>query len=284
MSATVRAPSSTADGAGTEEGSGGARVGGTRRWRIWRRRDHVDYRPHRLRALWRSSIGKKYVVAITGVIMAIWVVLHMLGNLKEIEGPGGGHASIDRYARFLRTVGSPVAPHDLVLWIVRIILITAFMLHVTAVYQLWRRNLAAKPRATRAQRVRSTIAARTMTTSGVLILAFLVFHILHFTLRAIHPTPLTKDGLYANVYGAFRLWWLVVIYVGAVLLLGLHMFHGLWSGAQTAGVDNPDRNWFWRRLATGVALLTVIGFALIPILVATGAVPRPTAQQRVAAR
>ena len=81
--------------------------------------------------------------------------------------------------------------------------------------------------------------------------------------------------MYANAYGAFHQWWLVVIYVGAVILLGYHLNHGLWSGAQTAGVDNPDRNWFWRRLASGVTALTVIGFALVPILFATNALPKP---------
>ena len=284
MATATDAPSSTGDGSGTEDKGSNARVGGALRWRIPVTGDGIDYRPHRLRSLWRSSIGKKYVVAITGAIMAIWVVLHMLGNLKEIEGPGGGHAAIDRYAHFLHTVGGPVAPNDMVLWIVRGILIVAFALHVTAISQLWRRNVAAKPRGHRARRVRSSVAARSMTVSGTLILAFLVFHILHFTLRAIHPTRLTESGVYANVYGAFHDWWLVVIYVGAVVLLGLHLWHGLWSGAQTSGLDNPDRNWFWRRMAAGVTLFTVVGFAIVPILVATDSVPAPTGAQTAASR
>ena len=79
---------------------------------------------------------------------------------------------------------------------------------------------------------------------------FVIFHILQFTTRTIHPTPLAKGKVYANTYYAFQNWWLVLIYVGAVVLLGFHIKHGLWSGAQTAGIDNPDRNWFWRRLAT----------------------------------
>jgi succinate dehydrogenase / fumarate reductase cytochrome b subunit len=235
----------------------------------------IDYRPHRLIGLWRTTIGKKYVAAITGVIIAVWVVLHMLGNLKAIEGPGGGHAAIDRYAKFLRTIGSPVFPHDMVLWIIRIILIWAVVLHITVVTQLWVRNRRAKPAAHRTRTVRATIFARTMPWTGLLILAFVIFHLLQFTTLTIHPTALVNGAIYANAYYAFQKWWLVALYVVAVVVLGFHLIHGLWSGAQTAGVDSPDRNWFWRRTAAGAAIVTVVGFALIPILYWADALPKP---------
>jgi succinate dehydrogenase cytochrome b subunit len=237
----------------------------------------ADYRPHRLLALWRSTIGKKYVAAVTGFLLAGFVVAHMLGNLKALEGPGGGHAALDAYARYLRTIGSPVLPHTFVLWIERIVLLLAVTLHITAITQLWRRNRAAKPAGHHATRIRSTLAARTMRWTGLLLLAFIVFHLLQFTTRTVHPSKLVEGAVYANVYGAFHLWWVVVIYVGAVVLLGFHINHGLWSGAQTAGVDNPDRNWFWRRFATGVTVLTVVGFALVPLIVAFDGVPKPAA-------
>lgn len=235
---------------------------------------NIDYRPHRLLALWRSTIGKKYVAALTGVIIAVWVVLHMLGNLKAIEGAGGGHPALDRYAHFLRTVGSPVLPHDMLLWIVRGVLIVAVVLHITVVVQLWIRNQAAKPGHT-SKRMRSTISARTMPYTGLLILAFVIFHLLQFTTRTIHPTPEHNGTVYANTYFAFQKWWIVLIYLGALTTLGFHLNHALWSGAQTAGSDNPDRNWFWRKLSTGVALVTVIGFALVPVLFWTDALPKP---------
>jgi succinate dehydrogenase / fumarate reductase cytochrome b subunit len=235
---------------------------------------HIDYRPHRLLALWRSTIGKKYVAAVTGLIIAVWVVLHMLGNLKAIEGPGRGHAAIDRYAHFLRTAGSPVLPHDMLLWFVRGLLIVAVALHITVVVQLWLRNRAAKPAHT-SKRIRSSIAARTMLWTGLVIVAFVIFHLLQFTTRTIHPTPLASDTVYANTYYAFQKWWLWLPYVVVVVLVGFHIWHGLWSGTQTAGIDNPDRNWFWRRTAAGVTVVTVIGFALVPTLFWTGALPKP---------
>jgi succinate dehydrogenase / fumarate reductase cytochrome b subunit len=238
---------------------------------------HTDYRPHRLWALWNSTIGKKYVVAITGVILATFVVLHMLGNLKAIEGFGHGHPALDSYARFLRRLGSPALPHNTAIWIERAVLLIALILHVTAITQLWARNRAAKPAGHPAKRVRSTISARTVRWTGLAILGFVIFHILHFTTRTIHPTKLVGEHVYANAYGAFHKWWLVVIYVGAVALLGFHLNHGLWSGAQTAGADNPDRNWFWRRLATGLTVVTVVGFGVIPILFATNSLPKPSA-------
>jgi succinate dehydrogenase / fumarate reductase cytochrome b subunit len=236
---------------------------------------HVDYRPHRLLTLWRSTLGKKYVVAVTGLILAIFVVLHMLGNLKAIEGAGKGHPALDDYAHFLRTLGSPALPSDFALWTERVVLLAALALHVTAISQLWARNRKAKPPNTHAKRIRSSIPARTMKLSGFLILAFVVFHILHFTTRTIHPTRLVEGQVYANAYGAFHKWYFVVMYVAAVALLGFHLQHALWSGAQTAGIDNPDRNWFWRRLATILTVLTVVGFAAIPILFATDALPKP---------
>ena len=245
----------------------------------------LDYRPHRLLSLWRSTIGKKYVAAITGFLLAGFVVAHMAGDLKALEGAGNGRPAIDAYAHYLQTIGSPALPHDFVLWIERVVLVVAVTLHLTVVTQLWLRNRRAKPRGHHSKRERATLAARTMPWTGLLILAFIVFHILQFTTLTIHPTPLVKGAVYQNTYHAFHDWWIVLIYVGAVVLLWYHLNHALWSGTQTAGIDNPDRNWFWRRFATGVTLLVVVGFALVPILFWTNVLPKPVqaAPKRVAA-
>jgi succinate dehydrogenase / fumarate reductase cytochrome b subunit len=225
------------------------------------------YTPGRIRALWATTIGKKYVVALTGVILALWLTLHMLGNLKVLGGPGDGSPAVDHYAEWLRTAGEPVIPRNGLLWITRFVLLTAVVLHVLAITQLWRRNRKARPAGFRKPaRQRRTLAARTMYLTGPVLLVFVVFHILHFTTRTIHPTPLVKGHVYANLDHAFSKWYFVVVYVGVVAMLGMHLWHALWGATQTAGLDNPDRNWFLRRFAAVATLIIAIGFAVPPIL------------------
>ena len=188
-----------------------------------------------LREVWASTIGKKVIVAITGAILALYVILHALGNLKAIQGTGAGGAAIDRYAEWLRTVGSPVIPRNGVLWVIRAILIVALVLHVVAIVQLTRRNRAARPPGAPAPRIQRTLASRTMLLTGILILAFVVFHILQFTTRTIQVTPIYQGTDYLNLYDAFQKWYFVAIYVIAVVILGVHLRHALWSVTQTAG-------------------------------------------------
>lgn len=237
-----------------------------------------------LRELWGSTIGKKLIVGITGMIMAIYVVLHMLGNLKGVQGNGGGgEASIDKYAEWLRTVGEPAIPREGILWAVRAILLIALVVHVVGISQLISRNRAARPEGhRRARRIQRSVASRTMAWSGFLLLAFIVFHVLQFTTLTIDPTPLAEGTVYANLYGAFQEWWLVAIYVAAVVILGFHLRHALWSVLQTHGVDKPNRNPSIRRMATGTAVLVTVGFAAIPIAFFTGALPEPDAVDEVA--
>jgi succinate dehydrogenase / fumarate reductase cytochrome b subunit len=235
-----------------------------------------EERPRRFRKLWGTTLGKKLLVASTGLILALYVIGHMLGNLKTLQGAGGGDPAVDRYAEWLRHIGSPVIPAKGVLWAVRAVLLVALVLHVLAILSLTKRNRAARPAGHPAARTQGSLSARTMLWTGLLILAFIVFHILHFTTGTIHPTPITTGAVYANVYGAFDKWWLVAIYLTAVGLVGMHLHHALWSATQTAGVDNPDRNWFWRRFATVVTLAVVIGFAAVPVLAFSGALPAPS--------
>ncbi len=228
-----------------------------------------------LREVWASTIGKKVVVAITGAILALYVVLHVLGNLKAFQGTDGG-TPIDTYAEWLRTVGEPAIPREGVLWVIRVILVLALVLHVAGVLQLVKRNRAARPPGTLpAPRRASTLASRTMLVSGLLLLAFVVFHILQFTTRTIQTTPVHEGTVYENLYDAFQKWYFVAIYVGAVALLGLHLYHALWSATQTAGWDKPNRNPTLRRFATGTAILVAVGFASVPIAFWTEVLPEP---------
>jgi succinate dehydrogenase / fumarate reductase cytochrome b subunit len=237
-----------------------------------------------LREVWASTVGKKVVVAITGVLLAIYVILHALGNLKAIQGAGDGEApAIDRYAEWLRTVGEPVIPRNGVLWTVRLILIAALILHVVAIWQLTARNRAARPPEHRSRPMARTWASRTMLFTGIVILAFLVFHILQFTTRTIQVTPVYQGTVYANLYEAFQEWYFVLFYVTAVSLLGLHLRHAIWSVTQTAGIDKPNRNPTFRRAANMIAGGVAIGFAAIPILFWAGALPDPSEGTQAAA-
>jgi succinate dehydrogenase / fumarate reductase cytochrome b subunit len=226
-----------------------------------------------LREVWGSTLGKKIIAAISGFVLAAYVILHALGNLKGLQGPGGGDAAIDRYAEFLRTAGDPVIPRNGLLWIVRAILILALVLHVTVVSQLIARNRAARPGG--APVIQRTFASRTIAYSGFLLLAFIVFHVLQFTTLTIHPTPLTQGDVYANLYDAFQEWWIVAIYVLAMAVLFFHLRHALWSLLQTMGWEAPNRNPGFRRGATITAVVVSGAFAAIPILFYAGALPAP---------
>lgn len=230
-----------------------------------------------LSELWGSTVGKKLIVAITGVILAAYVILHMLGNLKTLQGWGEGEPAINTYAEWLRTFGEPVIPREGILWTVRVILLAAFVIHIVGVSQLIGRNRAARPEGHKqAKRIKRTLAARTMALSGFVLLAFVVFHVLQFTTLTIEPTALAEGAVYQNLYNAFQEWWLVALYVGAVLLLGLHLRHALWSVLQTHGFDKPNRNPSFRRGANATALLVTVGFAIVPIAILAGWVPEPS--------
>jgi succinate dehydrogenase / fumarate reductase cytochrome b subunit len=225
--------------------------------------------------LWKTTIGKKTFVAVSGSILVAYLVLHMAGNLWSLAGPGNGDPQIDVYAEWRRTFGGPLIPEDGVLWAVRLILLTALIVHVVGVVQLKQRNRAARPQAFPARRIGRSWESRLMMVSGTAILAFLIFHILQFTTLTIDVTPLTKGAVYANLYNAFQEWYFVLIYLVAVVLVGAHLRHALWSLFQTLGLDNPERN---QQIRTGASVLTVIlvaGFASVPILFYSGALGAP---------
>ena len=229
-----------------------------------------------LREVWASTLGKKVLVATTGILLAAYVIVHALANLKALQGNGdGGIAALDDYGEFLRRAGEPVIPHEGLLWVFRVVLLTALVVHVVGVSQLIARNRAARP--DHPPVVARTLASRTMAVSGFLLLAFIVFHVLQFTTLTVEPTPLVQGAIYANLYNAFQEWWIVAIYVVAMGFLFLHMRHALWSLLQTMGWDKPNRNASFRRGATLTALLVSGGFALIPILFFVGALPEPGA-------
>ena len=219
-----------------------------------------------LRRFWDSTIGKKIVMAVTGLVGVGFVVGHMLGNLQVFLGPGKFNA----YAHFLRSLGE-------LLWVIRAVLLAAVILHVVAAVQLSRRRLVARPVAYRrgSQHEVSTFASRTIRWGGLLLLAFIVFHILHFTTLTIFPSYSTTD-VYANVVRGFSVWWVVLLYVAAMVALGLHLYHGIWSSLRTLGAAKASSNPLRRPAAAALAVIVWLGFTIIPLAIFAGLVgPQP---------
>lgn len=223
-----------------------------------------------LREVWRSSIGKKVIVAITGLVLGLYVLVHVLGNLKAFQG-GGGEPAINAYAEWLRTFGEPAIPREGVLWLLRGVLLFCLVVHVIGVVQLAARNRAARPAGYPAPRIQRSLASRTMLWGGIALLVFIVFHILHFTTGTIDPTGSFAAGnVFGNMSEAFESPVLVAIYVAAAVLIGFHLYHAFWSVLQTAGWDKPNRNPTFRRGATATAVLVGVGFAAVPLAFFTG--------------
>ncbi len=221
--------------------------------------------------LYRSTIGKKSIMAVTGLVLVAFVIVHMAGNLQVFLGP----AKMNGYSAFLKSTGE-------LLWLVRLGLLTALVLHVLMAWQLTRVAAAARPHdyARRDARA-STVASRTMRWGGVLLLAFIVFHLLHFTTGTLFPTASRPDAVYpafsehdvyGNVVSAFHNPWVVAVYVVAMLFLLLHLFHGAWSSVRTLGLSKPSPQPLHRRIATVVAIVVWLGFTAVPVAVLLGVV------------
>lgn len=226
---------------------------------------------------WRSSVGKKNIVAVTGAILIGYLILHMLGNLNSAFGPGANEARVDWYAHWLRDFGEPLLPHGFVVWAVRVILLGAIVTHITGIVQLTKRNRAARPANFPARRIGRSVESIAMLGTGTLLLAFIVFHILQFTTLSIHVTPVEHGEVYANLYWVFQEWYFLVIYLVALILLGSHLRHGIWSAFQTLGLDSPSRNAKLRHGATALTVVLVAGFGAVPVLFFTDVLDPPNA-------
>jgi succinate dehydrogenase / fumarate reductase cytochrome b subunit len=216
-----------------------------------------------LRAFYASMVGKKVVMGVTGLIGIGFVVVHSLGNLLVFRGP----AAINSYSHFLKSTGE-------LLWGLRVVLIVAVILHVIAAVQLTRQSRAARPTAyTKQERQVATVASRTMRWGGALLFVFIVLHILHFTTGTIRPAGVfSSDDVYANVVTSFRIWWVALFYVVAMLALGLHLFHGAWSSVRSIGVSPPSPQPLHHRISLVIAVLVWAAFTAVPIAVAAGIV------------
>lgn len=225
-------------------------------------------RPSPARSLWDSTIGKKTVMAVSGLIMLGYLVAHMIGNLKVFFGPD----EMNAYARFLRTMGEPVLHHEWALWLVRIVLVAAVVGHAVSAYQLSRRDIKARPQKYVHKRKRASYATRTMRWGGIILALFIVWHILDLTTGTVHPGEFEHLHPYQNLIDTFSTWYGNVIYIVAVSAVGLHVRHGFWSAAQTLGVGNARRERLLKLIANTLALVLTLGFVSVPVAVMTGVV------------
>lgn len=217
-----------------------------------------------------TSIGRKLLMAGSGVILLGFVIFHMLGNLKIYLGG----QELDTYADGLRTLGRPIFPRTYLLWGVRGILIAAFVVHVVTAVVLARRSRAARvTRYAHPGRVQADPASTSMRWGGVAILLFVFFHLAQYTWGWIHPNyTFIRGAVYHNLVAGFSIWWIDGIYILAMVALALHIYHGAWSIFQTFGVNNRRWDKRVRVGATAVAVIVLIGNCSIPIAVFAGGI------------
>ena len=218
----------------------------------------------------RSTIALKMLMAVSGLVFVVFVLVHMYGNLKAF----GGHDAYNEYAEHLRSIGEPELPHEGMLWAIRVALIVALVVHVTCAFILWRRKERARTtKYVMRKATSSTLSSRWMRWGGVALLLFLVWHLLNFTIGKVNVTGGSTNDPYDLLVDSFQTWWLTVIYLVAMAALAMHLRHGVWSAAQTLGLTNNAKA---RRNANllGVTLAVVIagGFSLVPIFTLLGVI------------
>lgn len=235
----------------------------------------------RLAALYKSTLGKKFIVALTGIVMIGFLIGHVAGNLKIFlppvdGGPGVGlQPDIDYYAHFLRKIGDPFLPHMAFLWVARLVLLGSLILHVICVMQLSTANMAARQVDYASRKfARATPPARWMMYTGCFLLFFIAVHLLHFTV-GVFGSGFEHGKVYQNLHGSFSNFLWVSFYIGSIAIVALHLYHGVWSLFQTLGLDNPDRNRGLRRLAAVLSVVLFAGFIAVPIAFLTGIAKTP---------
>ena len=227
---------------------------------------------------YRSTLGKKIIMAVTGLVLILFILGHMAGNLKLFAGmdPATGRYKLDLYGEFLRSMGHEMMGHMTALWIVRVGLLVCICSHVLMALQLSMINRNARPVGyKKVLHQSSTLASRGMMIGGIILLAFIIFHILHFTTGNLHFRGFEEGHVYANVWKGFQSPAVTGFYLLAMLSVCFHTFHGIWSVFQTLGVDSPTLNPLLRRAALVVSVVLLIGFSAVPIACALKLVKPP---------
>ena len=220
---------------------------------------------------YRSDVGKKWAMAVTGIVLLGYIVAHMLGNMKVYLGP----EQINEYGEALRDLGGHLVPRTHLLWILRIGLAASFIVHIHAAYTLSFRNRQARGpiRYEADQRfLAANYASRTMRYTGTIVLLFLLFHLADLTWGTSPAAPdiWERGEVYANLVETFSRWPVAVFYLIANVALGFHIWHGTWSLFQSLGINNERFNAWRRHLATGLTAVVVAGNLSFPLAVLTG--------------
>ena len=227
----------------------------------------------RVATLYRTTVGKKVLMALSGVVLFGFVFVHMVGNLKMLFPPdAAGHYAMDVYAEFLRDIGYPLVPHEGVLWLARFVLVAAVGVHIVSALQLSRLSRAARPSGyAKEESLSLTYASRTMRWGGVILLLFVIYHILHFTTGQAHAA-FVEGAVHRNYVSAFRSPVVYGVYLLAQIALCFHLYHGVWSFFQTLGLSHPKYNHLRRPFAVVFAVVVFVGFLTPPTLVLAGVV------------
>ena len=218
----------------------------------------------------RTTIALKLLMAASGVFFIGFVLTHMYGNLKAF----GGQDAFDEYAQHLRTLGTPTLPYAGLLWMMRVGLIVSLVVHVTAAVTLWRRARKARPvKYVMKKRTGATFASLMMRWGGVAILLFVIWHLLNFSIGRVNVTGGPTDDPYNLLVDSFQTWWLTLIYLVAMAMLGAHLHHGIFSATQTLGLTgNVRTRTLSKRVAFTLAVIIAGGFSLVPLGVLFGVI------------
>jgi succinate dehydrogenase / fumarate reductase cytochrome b subunit len=210
-------------------------------------------------SFYSTTVGKKLVMAVTGLILAVFVLGHMAGNLQIYQGP----EKLNHYAQLLR-VSMPL------LWTVRLILLVSVVLHIVAAVQVTLQNWRSRPQKYAVSAYQEAdIASRTMIWGGLVVAAFVVYHLLHLTFGTAHGDFKPGD-VYHYVVSGFQVPLVSLFYILANIFLALHLYHGMWSWFETLGFSHPKYNRARRVFATVYAVVIAVGNISIPVSVLAG--------------
>jgi len=212
-----------------------------------------------------TSVFKKAVMAISGIILVLYLIAHMIGNLKAFSG----EEDFNHYSEWLRTIGNPALPGSTALWIIRLVLLAAVAAHIWAAVSLWRQAKRARPQGYVTKKaVAQSYASRTMRWGGVIIAAFVIWHLLDLTWGTVNSAA--DSGPYDKLVASFSNPVSTAFYAIAVILVGMHLRHGIWSATQTLGQSNRRREVTVNYAATAIATVLTLGFLLVPFSVLFG--------------